>query len=61
MEYAHGGELYQKVHQDGRLAERLASFYFAQIVSAIDHLVCFQLILNFCDLIPNEFFSLAFS
>lgn len=39
MEYANGGELYQKVHQDGRLSERVASYYFAQIISAIDHLV----------------------
>lgn len=39
MEYAHGGELYQKVHQEGRLNERVASYYFAQIISAIDHLV----------------------
>ena len=39
MEYAGGGELYQKVHQEGRLSERVASHYFAQIISAIDHLV----------------------
>ena len=39
MEYAHGGELYQKIHQDGKLSEHVASKYFAQITSAIDHLV----------------------
>ena len=45
MEYAHGGELYQKVHQEGRLSERVASYYFAQIISAIDHLVSSKLLL----------------
>ena len=40
MELAPGGELFQVISQQGRFAETEAKFYFAQIVSAIDHMVC---------------------
>ena len=39
MEYASSGELYQRITQQGRLSEETAKPLFAQIVSAIDHMV----------------------
>ena len=42
MELAPGGELFQVISQQGRFAETEAKFYFAQIVSAIDHMVSFK-------------------
>lgn len=39
MEYAGGGELYTKVSTEGRLNEPLARRIYAQLVSAIDHVV----------------------
>ena len=41
MELAPGGELFQVISQQGRFGETEAKFYFAQIVSAIDHMVSF--------------------
>ncbi len=41
MEYAGGGELYVHVHEKGRLQEDEAKLIFAQIVSAIEHMVVF--------------------
>lgn len=39
MEYAGGGELYAYVHERGKLNEYDAKPLFAQIVSAVCHLV----------------------
>ena len=39
MEYANNGELYTKISNDGRLPESEARLFFAQIVSAVDHMV----------------------
>lgn len=39
MEFASGGELYQKISNQGKLIEPLAKSLFAQIISAIDHMV----------------------
>lgn len=39
MEYAAAGELYQRITSCGRLREETAKPLFAQIVSAIDHMV----------------------
>lgn len=39
MEYASSGELYTKISNDGRLPESEARELFAQIVSAVDHMV----------------------
>lgn len=39
MEFAGGGELYTKVVQNGRLEEREAKAIFAQVISAVSHLV----------------------
>lgn len=39
MEYAGGGELYTYVHQNGKLTEEVARPIFAQLVSAVTHLV----------------------
>lgn len=41
MEYAGGGELYVFVHQNGKLTENIARPIFAQLVSAVTHLVMF--------------------
>ena len=39
MEYANGGELFHKILNEGKLPEKLAKRYFAQVVSAIAHMV----------------------
>uniref|UniRef100_A0A914Y765 non-specific serine/threonine protein kinase n=1 Tax=Panagrolaimus superbus TaxID=310955 RepID=A0A914Y765_9BILA len=39
MEYAAGGELYTYVHENGKLTEETAKPIFAQLVSAVAHLV----------------------
>lgn len=39
IEYASGGELYTYVHERGKLTERDAKPLFAQIVSAVSHMV----------------------
>lgn len=41
MEYAGGGELYTYVHQNGKLTEDISRPIFAQLVSAVTHLVSF--------------------
>lgn len=41
MEYARGGELFQRITTDGRMLEDEARPLFAQIVAAIDHMVRF--------------------
>ena len=39
MEYARGGDLFTKLTDEGRLQESEARPLFAQIVSAVDHMV----------------------
>ena len=39
MELAPGGELFQVISNQGRFNEMEATFYFSQILSAIDHMV----------------------
>jgi serine/threonine protein kinase len=39
MEYVSGGELYQKLTTEGKMKESDAKHTFAQIVSAVKHLV----------------------
>lgn len=39
LEYASGGELYQKISNQGKLIEPVAKSLFVQIISAIDHMV----------------------
>jgi Serine/threonine protein kinase len=39
VEYASGGELYNKITTEGRLSEDDAKIYFLQILSAVKHLV----------------------
>ena len=39
MEYAAGGELFTKLSNEGRMTEPEAKFIFAQIVSAVEHMV----------------------
>jgi len=39
MEYASSGELYTRISSDGRLPESEARLLFAQIVSAVEHMV----------------------
>lgn len=48
MEYAGGGELYTYVHENGKLGEPVARSLFAQVVSAVEHLV------NHCVLIKHK-------
>lgn len=43
MEYAGGGELFTKISNEGRLPEEDAKCIFAQLVSAVEHMVCFLL------------------
>jgi len=39
IEFAAGGELFQRISSDGKFDEQAAKPLFAQIVSAIDHMV----------------------
>lgn len=39
MEYANGGELFAKIIIDGKLSEEKSKHVFAQIVSAVKHMV----------------------
>ena len=39
MEYAPGGELFNRVTSDGRLNEPLAACIFAQVLSAVSYMV----------------------
>jgi serine/threonine protein kinase len=63
MEFAAAGELYQRVTSQGRLNEETAKTLFAQIVSAIDHMVSTSRRNAFapavCVLIPSAHFRLA--
>lgn len=44
MEYAGGGELFTKITNEGKLLEKDARHLYAQIVSAVQHMVCFTYI-----------------
>lgn len=46
LEYAGGGELYNKVTTEGKLDEALAKRLYAQLVSAIDHVVSHRKVCN---------------
>ena len=48
MEYAGGGELFTRISNEGRLPENECKLYFAQIVSAVDHLVSKSCKINNC-------------
>ena len=39
LEYAKGGELYQKITKSGKLEESHARQIFSQIVAAVNHIV----------------------
>jgi len=39
MEYARGGELFHKITTEGRYEEPVARVVFAQLCSAVNHLV----------------------
>ena len=39
VEFASGGELFHKIVNEGKFSEQLAKVYFAQIISAVFHMV----------------------
>lgn len=61
MEYAAAGELYQRITCQGRLNEEMAKSLFAQIVSAIDHMVSLRSQSRHCICLvpPTTLFPLA--
>lgn len=44
MEYAAGGELFTKLSNEGRMTEPEAKFIFAQIISAVEHMVMYKIV-----------------
>jgi serine/threonine protein kinase len=40
MEYASGGELFNKITAAGKIAENEAKNLFAQVISAVEFMVC---------------------
>lgn len=43
MEYANGGELFGKISNEGKLSETEAKVVFAQVASAVEHMVSLTL------------------
>lgn len=41
MEYAGGGELFNKISNDGKMPETEAKQIMAQVVAGVDHMVSF--------------------
>ena len=50
-EYAAGGDLYTKITNEGKFTEINAKYFFAQIVSAVDHMVTTILRLRCCKIV----------
>ena len=53
MEYAAGGELFARISNEGKLHERTARRIYAQVTSAVEHMVSRQFV--FISLIMNSF------
>lgn len=56
MEYASNGELYKKIVFEGKLPDSVAKIYFAQIISALQHMVKFY---NFIFIKSYNYFNKA--
>lgn len=58
MEYAEGGELFDRIAKQGRFSERDARFYFQQLISGVHH--CHKAVSHlFAICLFSIFYSLA--
>lgn len=59
MEYAPGGELFARISNEGKLHERTARRIYAQVASAVEHMVSRQCRISFFNIIKRSTLDLT--